>query len=109
MITAGDFLDGVLAVSRTSILLGADALIAAIDELLKAAPWEAFLVMLPRLRAAFERLHPHERDSLAARVAQRYGLAEAEDVTALHTSVGAAVRLAAIDRKVAVLMQLWGV
>ena len=56
MVTAGDLLDGMLAVSRTSILLGADALVAAVDDLLKAAEWDPFLVMLPRLRAAFERL-----------------------------------------------------
>ena len=49
MVTAGDFLDGILAVSRTSILLGADALIGAIDELLHAAEWESFLTMLPRM------------------------------------------------------------
>ena len=57
MVTAGDFLDGILAVSRTSIMLGADALILALDELLRAAEWEPFLVMVPRLRAAFERMH----------------------------------------------------
>jgi hypothetical protein len=105
MVTAGDFLDGVLSASRTSILLGADALIAAVDELLRAAGWEPFLVMLPKLRAAFERLHERDRDSLAARVAERYGLAEAEAVTELRTSVGAAARLARIDRQVAEIME----
>src|SRR5262249_44996263 len=79
MVTAGDLIDGILAVSRTSILLGADALIAAVDELVRAAAWEPFLTMLPRLRAAFERLHERDRDSLAHRVALRYGLAQAED------------------------------
>jgi hypothetical protein len=105
MVTAGDFLDGVLSVSRTSILLGADVLIAAVDELLRAAEWEPFLVMLPKLRAAFERLHERDKDSLAARVAERYGLAEAEAVTDLRTSVGAAARIARIDQQVAEIMQ----
>ena len=67
MIHAGDFVDGVMAVSRTSIMLGADALIQAIDDLLKSAPWEIFLAILPRLRAAFERLHDRQCDSLAER------------------------------------------
>jgi hypothetical protein len=107
MVTAGDLLDGILAVSRTSILLGADALIGAVDELLRAAEWEAFLTMLPRLRAAFERLHAGQRDSLAARVAQRYGLAETESLTELRTSVAAAARIARIDRRVAQIMKRW--
>jgi hypothetical protein len=107
MVTAGDLLDGILTVSRTSILLGADALIGAVDELLRAAAWEPFLTMLPRFRAAFERLHAGQRDSLAARVARRYGLAEQESLTELRTSVGAAAILAAIDRQVAEIMTKW--
>jgi hypothetical protein len=107
MVTAGDFLDGILAVSRTSILLGADPLIAALDELLRAASWDAFLVMVPRLRAAFERLHERQRDSLAARVAQRYGLAEAEALTDLRTSVAAAAWIARVDQRVAAIMKEW--
>ena len=85
MVTAGDLLDGMLAVSRTSILLGADALVAAVDDLLKAAEWDPFLVMLPRLRAAFERLSNSHRDSLAATVAKRYGLGSAAEV---RTKIG---------------------
>jgi hypothetical protein len=107
MVTAGDLLDGILAVSRTSILLGADALIGALDELLRAADWEPFLTMLPRLRAAFERLHAGQRESLAARVARRYGLAEQESLTELRTSVGAAALFAAIDQRVAEIMMKW--
>ena len=107
MVTAGDFLDGILAVSRTSIMLGADVLIGAVDELLRAAEWEAFLTMLPRLRGAFERLHQRQREALAERVAQRYGLAEKESLTELRTSVGAAALIARIDRQVAEIMQAW--
>src|SRR5262249_55036326 len=36
MVIAGEFLDGIFAVSRTSIMLGADALVGAIDDLLRA-------------------------------------------------------------------------
>lgn len=107
MVTAGDFIDGVLAVSSTAILLGADALIGAIDELLRAAEWEVFLTMLPRMRGAFERLHERQRDSLAENVARRYGLCEAEAVTDLRTSVGAAARIAEIDRQVARILARW--
>jgi hypothetical protein len=107
MVTAGDFVAGILAVSRTSILLGADSLIGAIDDLLHAADWQAFLAMLPRLRAAFEGLHARQRDSLAQCVARLYGLAETETVTELRTSAQAAARIAEIDRQVARIMEQW--
>ncbi len=107
MVTAGDFIDGILAVSSTAIMLGADALIGAIDELLRAAEWEVFLTMLPRMRGAFERLHERQRDSLAENVARRYGLREAEEVTELRTSIGAAARIAEIDRQVARILARW--
>ncbi len=107
LVTAGDFLDGMLAVCRTSVLLGADHLVAAIDELLRAAEWPTFLVLLPRLRAAFERLHHRQRDSLADRVARRYGLREGEQLTELHTSVAAAAQFADIDQEVARILRGW--
>jgi hypothetical protein len=107
MVTAGDYLDGILAASRTSIMLGADALIGALDELLHAADWESFLVMVPRLRAAFERLHDAQRDAVAQRVAQRYGLEDKETLTELRTSVAAAAWIVRIDQQVAKLMQKW--
>lgn len=107
-VKAGDFLDGVMAVSRTSILLGADALIKAIDELLRACEWDDFLTLLPRTRAAIERLHDRQRESLASRVAKLYGLSEkTEELTKLATSVGAAAAIARIDAKVAQIMKEW--
>ncbi|MEQ1501786.1 MAG: DUF5682 family protein [Myxococcota bacterium] len=107
LIEAGAFLDGVLAVSRTSVMLGGDALVAAIDDLLAAAPWEAFVTMLPRLRHAFERLHRRQRAALADRVAARLGLRDGDALTVLPTSVGAAVALAALDAKVAEILREW--
>jgi hypothetical protein len=107
MVTAGDLLDGMLAVSRTSILLGADALIGAVDDLLKAADWEPFLVMLPRLRAAFERLSNSHRDSLAATVAKRYGLGSAAEVRTLSGSLGATALVARLDAAVAAALSDW--
>jgi hypothetical protein len=107
MVTAGDLLDGMLAVSRTSIMLGADALIAAVDDLLAAAEWEPFLVMLPRLRAAFERLSRAQRDSLAGTVAKRYGLGSAADVRTLTASLGATALVARLDAAVAAALKDW--
>jgi hypothetical protein len=107
MVTAGDLLDGMLAVSRTSILLGADALIGAVDDLLRAADWEPFLVMLPRLRAAFERLSRAQRDSLAATVAKRYGLGSAAEVRTLRGSLAATALVARLDAAVAATLQDW--
>jgi Family of unknown function (DUF5682) len=107
MVAAGDLLDGMLAVSRTSVLLGADALIAAVDDLLKAADWEAFLVMLPRLRAAFERLSNSQRDSLAGTVAKRYGLGSAAEVRTIRGSLGATALVARLDAAVAAALKDW--
>jgi Family of unknown function (DUF5682) len=107
MVTAGEFVDGIFAVSRTSIMLGADALIAAIDDLLRAASWDHFLIMLPKLRGACERLHERQRDSLAERVAVRYGLAKAESIRELTVSVAAATLLTRIDQQVADIMKPW--
>ena len=109
MVEAGDFIDGVMSVSRTSIMLGAESLTAAIDELLRAAEWDVFLTMLPRLRAAFERLHDRQVDSLAGAVARRYGLSNDEggSLTELKTSVGAALLIADIDHKVSEIMKRW--
>ncbi len=106
-VMAGDFLHGVLRVSRTAILLGAKSLVAAVDELLKNANGEIFLVMIPRLRAAFETLHERQRDSVAAHVAELYGLKESESLRALTTSIGAAQLMAQLDAEVATIMKEW--
>ena len=106
MVRAGDFLSGVLAASKASILLGAGELIAAIDELLRAADWESFTIMLPRLRAAFDRLSPPQLTSFSQRVAERYGLREVEDLD-LDTSAEAAAEVARIDHRVAEIMEQW--
>ena len=107
MVTAGDLLDGMLAVSRTSLMLGADALVAAVDDLLKAAEWDPFLVMLPRLRAAVERLSNAQKDSLAATVARRYGLSKADEVRALSGSLSATALVARLDAATAAVLKNW--
>jgi hypothetical protein len=107
MVTAGDLLDGMLAVSRTSLMLGADALVAAVDDLLKAAEWDPFLVMLPRLRAAIERLSNVQKESLAATVARRYGLGGADEVRAMSGSLGATALVARLDAAVAATLKDW--
>ncbi len=107
MVTAGDLLDGMLAVSQTSLMLGADALVVAVDDLLKAAEWDPFLVMLPRLRAAIERLSNAQKNSLAGTVARHYGLAGSEDLRALSGSLGATALVARLDAAVATTLKDW--
>jgi hypothetical protein len=108
MVLAGEFLDGAFAVSKTSMLLGAEALVTAIDELLRAAPWDDFMTLLPKVRHAFERLHERQRLAFADRVATRYGLAEATAISELPTtSQGAAAYLATLDARVAEIMKEW--
>lgn len=109
LITVGEFLHGMLATSRTAIMLGADAIVGAIDELLKSAAWEQFLVLLPRARGAFEEMHDRVRVSLADRVAVRYGLRaeEGDTIAKLETSAEAAQQLVALDAKVAEMMKSW--
>lgn len=107
MVQAGEFLDGVLSASRTSIMLGAGSLVLALDELLRSADWDAFATMLPRMRHAFEQLHQRQRTSICDRVAEQYGLKDAEEVARLETSVAAAAHLASIDARVAALMEEW--
>jgi hypothetical protein len=106
-VVAGDFLHGVLRVSRTAILLGAKSLVAAVDELLRAADAPTFLNIVPRLRAAFETLHERQRDSLATCVAELYGLTEIESVRTLATSLGAAHLMAELDAEAAHILKEW--
>jgi hypothetical protein len=106
-VVAGDFLHGVLRVSKTAILLGATSLLAAVDELLRAAEGQTFLNIVPRLRAAFETLHERQRDSLAACVAEIYGLKESESLRTLATSIGAAHLMAELDAEAAAILNEW--
>jgi hypothetical protein len=106
-VVAGDFLHGVLKVSRTAILLGAKSLVQAVDELLAGASSETFLSMVPRLRGAFETLHDRQRDGVASHVAELYGLKESESLRTLTTSVGAAHLMAGLDSEVAAIMKQW--
>ena len=106
-ILAGDFLHGVLRMSKTAIMVGATALVQAVDELIKNAGREAFLSMVPRLRAAFEALHERQRDGVAIRVAELYGLKESQSLRKLNTSLGAAQLMAELDGEVAEIMEQW--
>ncbi len=106
-VVAGDFLHGVLRVSKTAIMLGATSLVAAVDELLENATSETFLSMVPRLRAAFETLHERQRDSLASHVAELYGIKESQSLRTLTTSVAAAHLMAQLDAQVAEIMKEW--
>ena len=107
MITAGDFIHGAISVSRASLMSGAAELVHAMDDLIKHADWEIFVSMLPRLRAAMELLHARHRDSLAARVAEKYGLAEAQTLQELDVSIEVATEIAELDKQVAEIMAEW--
>jgi hypothetical protein len=106
-VVAGDFLQGVLRASKTAILLGAKSLVAAVDELLRAAQGETFLCIVPRLRAAFETLHERQRDSLAVHVAELYGLKESDSPRTLVTSIGAAQLMAELDAEADTILRQW--
>jgi hypothetical protein len=106
-VVAGDFLHGVLRVSRTAVLLGAKVLVAAVDELLHVATPDVFLIMVPRLRGAFETLHDRQRDGVAGNVAELYGLKDSESLRTLTTSLGAARLMAELDGEVAAIMNEW--
>jgi hypothetical protein len=106
-IVAGDFLHGVLRVSKTAIMLGATALVAAVDELLRNASADTFLNMVPRIRAAFETLHERQRDGVGLHVAELYGLKENQSLRTLAISVGAAHLMAQLDSEVAAIMGEW--
>jgi hypothetical protein len=106
-LVAGDFLAGVLRVSRTAVLLGAKSLAEAVDELLAGVDDDTFLCLVPRLRAAFESLHDRQRDVFARHVADMYGLGERESVRVLSTSVGAARLLAELDARAAAILSEW--
>jgi hypothetical protein len=109
MVQCGDYLSGVMETSKTALMLGADGIVHAIDELLRVATWDQFLMLLPRTRGAFEAVHERARISLGDRVAVMYGLKDddAAAVTKLETSVGAAVRLSEIDARVGEIMKAW--
>jgi hypothetical protein len=106
-VVAGDFLQGILRVSKTAILLGAKSLVAAVDELLRAAEGDTFLNIVPRLRAAFETLNERQRDGLASHVAELYGLRETQSLRTLATSVGAARLMAELDAEAAAILSGW--
>ena len=72
-------------------------------------PDKQFLVAtsLPRLRAAIERLSRAQKESLAATVARRYGLAGAEEVRAMSGSLSATALVARLDAATAAVLKDW--
>ena len=106
-IAAGDFLAGALAVSRTALMLGSAAIVGAVDTVLRSVPPESFMVMVPRLRAAFEQVSSGQRLGVAEQVARRYGEGEEVVMHTLGVSVETAALLAELDAQVAVLLEGW--
>lgn len=106
-IAAGDFLAGALAVSRTALMLGSAAIVGAVDTVLRSVPPEAFMVMVPRLRAAFEQVSNTQRLGVAEQVAKRYGEREESMIQTLGASVQTAALIAELDARVATLLKGW--
>ncbi|MCK5889374.1 MAG: hypothetical protein KAG19_05470 [Methylococcales bacterium] len=108
LVQSGDFLEGLLSVSRTSIVTGSPQLIEAIEELFKQANHESFLIMLPKIRQAFEKMNTQSKHAIADKVAQKHGLKKSVDLVALNTSLEAALLISQIDGQVDKIMQKWG-
>lgn len=104
---AGDFLHGVLSVSTTAVMLGARALVQALDAVIAAVDRDGFLAMLPRLRAAIEQLHGRHRDALAGEVARLFGLRVSDLDQPLAGSASAHALIAELDAEVAQIMADW--
>ncbi len=107
LVQAGDFLEGLLSVSRSSIVTGSPQLIESIEQLLKKADQDSFLIMLPKLRQAFENMSYQNKNRIADKVAQKHGLKTSIDLMVLNTSVEAAVIISQIDRQVDKIMKEW--
>lgn len=106
-IQAGDFLGGVLAVSRATLMVGARALVAAVDEVLRAAGRETFLTMAPRMRGAIEELRETQKNLLADEVGRLYGESGETVREELSLSTEAAALLSELDAEAARIMDGW--
>lgn len=108
MSLAGDFVQGVISVSRTAIMTGSDELVKALDQLIRRSEWEVFTILLPKLRAAMELLHARHRQSLATRVAETYGLVKpSRTLEQLDVSADLMTEIVALDYEVANIMAKW--
>jgi hypothetical protein len=106
---AGDFLDGLLRLSK-GLLLGSKALLAALHELIIALSWQDFVKLLPALRRAFTVYTPREIDLLAERALSLSGGASiSQSLTALLLSPAALARLHELDREVSEDLRRFGV
>jgi len=108
-LAAGDFLAGVLAVSRVVLMLGTESIVAALDGVLREVAPETFLQMVPRLRAAFDAAPRRQRTRLAAEVARRYGLAEGSVRETLAVRPEVAALIAELDAEAEAILVRWGI
>lgn len=106
MIECSQFVNGVIALSQTSILLGAKEIVQSLDLLLEHAADDVFDIMVVHFRSAFMLLGSAQRMRLADVVAQHYGLREAEDLQ-LNTSLQSVQVFAELDQQVASIMRNW--
>lgn len=107
MIEAGDYISGLMKICRTSILFGSKTLMNSIDELLKTADYDSFLIMLPKLRASFESLLEGQRKSVCSIVGQIYGLEETEILSVLTVPLENTKEIIRIDSEAQSIIQKW--
>jgi hypothetical protein len=109
----GDFLGGLLALSREQ-MIGADEAFAAIDELVSEWADEEFLRALPALRGAFAWLPPRERERLALMILRLSGFSEtqahARALSWMRQAVSLEDQAAALahEQRVALRLARWG-
>ncbi len=89
------------------MMTGSPQLIDAIEALFKHTEHDVFLVMLPKMRGAFETLDRHSTRAIADKVAQQHGLKESTELLSLNTSVETASLMAKLDTQVSRIMQEW--
>ena len=107
VVHCSQFIQGVMSTSQTSILLGAKALIAAIDLLLEQVDQMTFELMLVHLRAGFEHFSTPQRNRLGDAVAQHYGLSEVESLQLSPTTQQGLQVFTQLDQQVADIMKQW--
>jgi hypothetical protein len=106
---AGDFLDGLLRLSK-GLLLGSRALLLALHELIEKLDWEDFVRLLPALRRAFTVYTPREVDLLAERVAALSGpTGSVRSLTNLTLPPKELIKLHRLDQEVNESLRKWGI
>jgi Family of unknown function (DUF5682) len=103
---AGAYLEGVLAIARHA-LLGESALLEALLDHVRRAPWPEFLTEIPSLRRALTRLTPRETQAVAERAAAILGISPLEATGLFAAAPGMVRRLADWEQAVVEAEKAW--